>query len=99
MARNLNTKYGKEYHGKNHLFIVINVDDDKEFRIKYKIDSNSNDDILRKLSHKAIAEVKEKYGKDINITNLHMAQTKYSIEMFFGRWLKCNENKLILKGV
>ena len=93
---NLNTKYGREYHGRDHLFVVINVDYDKEFRIKYKID-NESDDLLRELSHKAIDTLKAKYG-DVSITNLHMCVTKYGIECFFGKWFKRNENKLILKG-
>lgn len=93
---NLNTKYGREYHGRDHLFIVINVDDDKEFRIKYKIE-NESDDLLRELSHKAVDTLKAKYG-DVLITNVHMCLTKYGIESFFGKWLKRNENKLILKG-
>ena len=95
--RNLNTKYGKEYHGRDHLFIVIDVDYKKEFRIKYKID-NESDDLLRELSHKAVSELKEKYGNEIQVTNVHMCTTKYGIELFFGKWFKRNENKIILKG-
>jgi len=96
--RNLNTKYGKEYHGRDHLFVVINVDYDKEFRIKYKID-NESDDLLRELTNKAITELKEKHNNQILITNVHVCTTKYGIELFFGKWFKRNENKLILKGV
>ena len=69
----------------------------KEFRIKYKID-NESDDLLRELTNKAIKELKEKYGNEIQVTNVHMCTTKYGIELFFGKWLKRNENKIILKG-
>ena len=96
--RNLNSKYGKEYHGKDNLFIVIDVDYKKEFRIKYKID-NESDNLLRKLTDKAIAELKNKHGDEIQITNVYLCTTKYGIELFFGKWLKQNENKIISKQI
>lgn len=93
---NLNTKYGKEYHGRDNLFIVISVNYNQEFRIKYKIDNESNE-LLKELSYKAIDTFKESYSKDMQITNVHMCVTKYGIESFFGKWLKRDENKLLPK--